>query len=329
MQNSDIKVSVLVPVYNVEDLLPRCLDSIVNQTLKEIEIVCVNDASPDGSLKILEEYAERDPRIKVITHSNNMGLMMARRTGYQNALGRYVVFCDSDDFIPQDALEKLYDAATRTDADITVGALYMINEKGKRKLRPRYYVGGKSGKEYLRNILSGTTCSLCGSLFKREIFVSHDYLTLQNQTISEDRLLLTQILLGAEPSVTVITNPTYFYWINTQSITRRVLTKELLREQLKALFLSYDIVDKHSTELTRENNIFIIRYLTYYLEQVPWRYLIRDYNDTSRRLLKFHDIKRYAPAHLVYHSQLLLRVPFYRHIAWSGRKLLRKLQGKI
>lgn len=329
MQSSDIKVSVLVPVYNVEDLLPRCLDSIVNQTLKEIEIVCVNDASPDSSLKVLEEYAKLDPRIKIITNSANMGLMMARRTGYQNALGRYIFFCDSDDFIPEDALEKLYEAATRTDADLTVGAMYMINEKGKRKLRPRYYVEGKSGKEYLRDILGGTTCSLCGTLFKREIFESHNYLTFQNQTFSEDRLLLTQILLAAEPSVTIITNPTYFYWVNTQSITRRTLTKELLREQLKALFLSYDIVDRHSTELKRENNIFIIRYMTYYLEQVPWRSLIKDYNDTSQRLLKFPDIKKYAPLHLVYHSQLLLRVPFYRHVAWTGRKLLRKLQGKI
>lgn len=329
MQSSDIKVSVLVPVYNVEDLLPRCLDSIVNQTLRGIEIVCVNDASPDSSHKILEDYAKRDPRIKVITHPTNMGLMMSRHTGYQNARGQYVFFCDSDDFIPEDALEKLYDAAIRTDADITVGALYMINEKGERKLRPRDCVGGKSGKEYLRNILSGTTCSLCGSIFKREIFEQHSYLTFHNQTFSEDRLLLTQILLTTEPSVTVITNPTYYYWVNTQSITRRNLTKELLREQLKALFLAYDIVDKHSPDLKNENNIFIIRYLTYYLEQVPWRYLIKDYNDTSQRLLKFPDIKRYAPAHLVYHSQLLLRVPFYRHIAWTGRKLLRKLQGKI
>ena len=82
-----ISISVLVPVYNVERYLGRCLDSILSQTFGDIEVVCVNDCSPDGSAAILADYAARDSRVRVITKDKNEGLMMARLTGYENARG--------------------------------------------------------------------------------------------------------------------------------------------------------------------------------------------------------------------------------------------------
>ena len=329
MNINNIKVSVLVPLYNVEQLLPRCLDSIIHQSLREIEIICVNDASPDTSLNIVEEFAKRDERIKIISHPINLGLMDSRKTGYKNANGEYVFFCDSDDFLPEYALEKLYYSAQETKSDITVGALYMINDQGRTTLRPRIGIEGAAGREYLRKILTGTTCSLCGTLFKRDLFTNYTYFSLKNQTFSEDRLLLTQILVKACPSINKISDVTYYYWVNTQSITRRKLSKDLLREQLNALFLSYDIVDGISDDLNKANKLFIIRYLTLYLEQLPWKNFIRNYNETSHKLLEFSELIKIAPVYLTIHTSLLLNIPCYRHLAWGARTTIRKLQGKV
>lgn len=114
-----IKVSVIIPVYNVENYLRQCLDSVVNQTLREIEIICVNDSSTDGSLAILEEYAQKDDRIQVITQSN-AGAGAARNRGMDLAKGEYLSFLDSDDFFEPAMLEKAYNLAEQNRADFVV-----------------------------------------------------------------------------------------------------------------------------------------------------------------------------------------------------------------
>ncbi len=112
------KISVIIPVYNVELYLARCLDSIINQTLKDIEIICVNDCSPDNSLAILEDYAKKDNRIKIIDNKNNKGAGATRNIGIRTAVGKYLGFVDSDDWIDLDYYEKLYIKAQNTGADI-------------------------------------------------------------------------------------------------------------------------------------------------------------------------------------------------------------------
>ena len=104
---SNVKVSVIVPVYNVEKYLKDCLDSVVNQTLEDIEIICVNDGSTDNSLAILEDYAKKDSRIKIINQKNK-GLSGARNTGMKYVQGEYILFLDSDDWLNDDALFELY-----------------------------------------------------------------------------------------------------------------------------------------------------------------------------------------------------------------------------
>lgn len=118
------KISVIIPVYNVEKYLRECLDSIVKQTLNDIEIICVNDGSTDNSGAILEEYSVKDKRIRVITQENG-GLSSARNCGIRNAIGKYIAFVDSDDFIAQNMMEKLYNKAECTNSDITVGDLFL------------------------------------------------------------------------------------------------------------------------------------------------------------------------------------------------------------
>ena len=113
-----IKVSVIVPIYNVENYLKKCLDSIINQTLKDIEIICINDCSTDSSKDIVLEYIQKDKRIKLINHEENQGLGFARNTGFDNSSAEYISFIDSDDFISNDYIEHLYDTAVKYNADI-------------------------------------------------------------------------------------------------------------------------------------------------------------------------------------------------------------------
>lgn len=113
------KVSVIIPVYNVEEYLSECLDSLINQTLRDIEIICINDGSTDNSLNILNEYAKKDSRITVLTQENQ-GAAVARNKGLDFAKGEYLSILDSDDFFELNMLEKLYNRAVETDAEIVI-----------------------------------------------------------------------------------------------------------------------------------------------------------------------------------------------------------------
>ena len=112
-----IKVSILVPICNVEKYLRQCLDSLVSQTLAEIEIICIDDGSTDSSPEIIQEYAENDARIKVITKPNS-GYGDSMNQGLKKARGEYIGIVESDDYIETDAFEKLYALAKEFDADV-------------------------------------------------------------------------------------------------------------------------------------------------------------------------------------------------------------------
>ena len=112
-------VSVIIPVYNVEKYLEECLDSVCNQTLANIEIICVNDGSTDGSVDILNAYAEKDDRIKIISQSNQ-GLGASRNNGLKASSGKYILFLDSDDYIDLTSLEKLVDNIVSNDSDMVL-----------------------------------------------------------------------------------------------------------------------------------------------------------------------------------------------------------------
>ena len=114
-----VKISVIVPVYNVEKYLKKCLDSILNQTLKDIEVICIDDGSTDSSLQILKEFSNKDSRVVVISQDNS-GPAKTRNKGIELATGEYLTFVDSDDWIELDALEKLYDNATLNNSEVVL-----------------------------------------------------------------------------------------------------------------------------------------------------------------------------------------------------------------
>lgn len=124
------KISIIVPVYNVEQYLPECLDSIINQTLRDIEIICINDGSPDNSIDILKRYSENDKRIKIIDKKNE-GVGKARNDGIKAATGEFIAFMDSDDYYPSDnVLETLYNSAQKKGVKVAGGRKIFLMPDG-------------------------------------------------------------------------------------------------------------------------------------------------------------------------------------------------------
>lgn len=130
---SEIKISVIVPIYNVEKYLKKCLDTVINQTLKEIEIICVNDGSTDNSRKILEKYAKQDPRIIIIDKKNG-GLSSARNAGMKVAKGEFIGFVDSDDWVEETMFEKLYKNAKEHDSQMSICGVHRYDDQTKKML---------------------------------------------------------------------------------------------------------------------------------------------------------------------------------------------------
>ena len=132
------KISILVPIYNVEKYLKKCLDSMIQQTFTDIEIICMDDGSTDGSEKKCVEWKAKDSRIRYIDKKRE-GVFIARNIGVEQAKGKYLLFIDSDDWIDQTYVEKLYQKAVETDADIVECDFWRFNNNNKTKTyRPCY-----------------------------------------------------------------------------------------------------------------------------------------------------------------------------------------------
>jgi len=147
--NTSVKVSVIVPIYNVEKYLRQCLDSVINQTLREIEIILVDDGSPDGCPAICDEYAERDSRIQVI-HQTNGGTGKAWNSGLAVVKGEYVGLVESDDFIALNMFERLYAAATHTQSDLVKAFFYVFD--GQQPIEQCQPAGGRAHFQAFCNV---------------------------------------------------------------------------------------------------------------------------------------------------------------------------------
>ena len=137
-----MKVSIIIAAYNIDQYIERCINSIINQTLKDIEIIVVNDGSKDRTLDIIKDIASKDSRIKIID-KQNQGLIEARKSGMKIANGEYLLFVDGDDWLEIDTLEKLYKNAKSNNSDIVIYNAYNSYDNSKYKLNIFNYLEGK------------------------------------------------------------------------------------------------------------------------------------------------------------------------------------------
>lgn len=215
-----MKVSVIVPVYKTEKFIYRCLDSILNQSLHDIEIIVVNDCTPDNSMSIVTEYAHKDKRLHIINNPINLGPMLTRKVGYQQAIGDYILFCDSDDYLPIDALERMYVAIEQSKADIVVSAYTYIGVNGeKTKIINRISGGEASYDAYLALFDNELKHSLCAKIYSRKLFANYEYETFEKQANAEDFVLFCQLLKHVT-KIQCIETSTYNYCQNLLSATQ-------------------------------------------------------------------------------------------------------------
>ena len=189
-----MKISVIVPVYNVENYLEKCLNSLVNQTLQEIEILVINDGSTDNSQKIIEVFQHKFPqKIKVFTKENG-GLSDARNFGIDRASGNFLAFVDSDDYVSENMLQEMYDLAIKNEAELVICNLQKVDEHGNvtQKLTQIPNLSEKIDLEKNFSVFSDISYFACNKIFKRELFEGKRF---QKGMHFEDIELIPQILL--------------------------------------------------------------------------------------------------------------------------------------
>lgn len=322
-------ISVLIPVYNVERYLSRCLDSVLAQSFTDFEVICVNDASPDTSAILLSAYAAADPRIRIITHPSNLGPMKARETAYNNAQGTYLFFLDADDDLPAQTLELLYNAAIKNDYDIAVGNMLLTNSTGKSTIRERAKRAGNNYLTYLDSLLHWNTPSLCGSLFHRRLFSRINPTALSRQLFSEDRLLLVEILTRCKPSIKPVNKTTYIYRQNPESSTHRQLTEADVKSQFNVLGMCHSLIKENAPSLAQANDRFIALSICEFAEKGFSREFLAGIDHRTNRLIGFDDMKQLVGMGRTMHAHLCMKLPAYRHMAHSLHNFIWKSKGII
>lgn len=234
--NKNELITIIVPVYNVEKYLTKCVNSILEQTYKNLEIILVDDGSPDKCPQICDEYAKKDNRIKVI-HKNNGGLSDARNKGLDMATGKYISFVDSDDYIDKKMIEKLYNNLLKNEADISICNIYKIYPNGTKikKNLPQSEITVSDEEKYIYtyNKYGMITVTAWSKLYKKEIFTNIRY---PLGKIHEDEYIIFDILKKAN-KISYFDEALYYYLQRTESIIGTFSLKRL------------DIITPHENKL--------------------------------------------------------------------------------
>lgn len=216
-------VSVVIPLYNVEAYIGRCLDSVLGQSYNDIEIVVVDDCSTDGSVTVVEQYCGEHPNIRMIHHDRNRGPMIARQNGCMAATGDYVMFVDSDDVMPRDAVAGLVSRQRSTDADIVIGNALVHNVDGSAviavgfKQAPQTQVLAKL--DVVLAVIESRVCpAMWGKLYRRELFQDGSLQTFERMTCAEDLCMIYQLAVKVE-RVVAYDGIVYEYWRRKGSLT--------------------------------------------------------------------------------------------------------------
>lgn len=220
-----IKISVMIPVYNAQDYLKRCLDSVCNQTLKDIEIICVNDCSTDNSLTILYDYKNKYSNLKIIDCKENAGESAARNIGLDLATGEYLAFVDNDDEIDLDFYEKLYNKAIETDADIVKGECHMIDYDSKE-------VYGNLNKKIKKNSSKFFFAyHWWTAIYKASMIKDNNICFPINMPLGGDVLFLNETILACN-KLELIDDVFYHYYRREDSGDSKILSFEKVKSVL-------------------------------------------------------------------------------------------------
>lgn len=312
------KVSVLVPVYNVEKYIDECIQSILDQSFKDFELIVVDDASLDGSMSIVSKYADQDKRIRIIRKAHNEGLMSARKTGYLNAVGKYIMFCDSDDYLPKNSIEILYNSIANTAFDI-VFADYIRKDRYGERIFKRTSTEFSTIEDVLKGLLTRKIKTyLWSCIFDSRLFVNN-YQTIKKQTINEDFILLTQILNHCK-QVSFVNECVYVYRVNIDSSTGSAYSRARFLQELKAMnwLLNSVLINKYNKEIQCN----IIKRLAILLEiGFSYEEVVNDFPKLGE-IYTFSNRRKYCKIPYLLFTSLLSFSPIFCSISFKLRKMI-------
>lgn len=232
MPQTSPKISIIVPVYNVEKYIQRCLDSIATQTFANWECVLVDDGTPDSSGKICDEYAEKDGRFKVI-HKENGGVSSARNAGLDVAKGEYICFCDSDDWLEKDYFFEAAGLTAKNPDIVKSGYRFVENKTVKEEIFPCC----STVEEQVSNI--HTSCHLV----KKSYILKHNIRFPEGITLAEDWFFNYQLALY-NPSVVYLNRITYNYFQNDYSVMHN-LTRKNIQDEISVIKMAKNMPEKN------------------------------------------------------------------------------------
>lgn len=242
-------ISVVVPAYNVESYIPDCLESLIGQTFENIEIIVINDGSTDNTLSIIEKYAKEDKRIRVVSQEN-AGLSKTRNVGIDLARGEYIAFVDSDDWVDAEFFEKLYNAATKNDADLAAASILRYREHSQ-----KYRVHFTEEKVYttLEDKIKACSipkcCYVWNKLYKSSLIKNYKF---QEGVYFEDILWTPEVLKNSNKLVTV-PDVTYYYRVNKNSIVKAVPSAKKQEDSYFAKKYIINFFEKNNLALSKKD----------------------------------------------------------------------------
>lgn len=294
---SNPNVSVIIPVYNVEKFLRKCVESVLNQTLKNIEILIINDGSTDGSQKVIEELEKKYPnKIKAYVKENG-GLSSARNYALDMASSEYVTFLDSDDYLDKDYLEKLYFEAKKYDSDMVVSGQRKVAEDG-RVLATLSYPIDKNPQCILRRL------NISGKIYKREYIEKHHMRFAIGKTYEDDPFNLVMLFMAK--NFRILKYEGYNQLVREGSITSKKIKAEKI--PYEALEKSISYVTKNREEVN-DYSVFeytVLSFFTYFIFQANKKHMYLKKGEERRSdvsvVLQFCDFSRrilekYLPAY--------------------------------
>lgn len=281
-------ISVIIPIYKVEKYLDECLYSIVNQTYENLEILLVDDGSPDNCGKICDEYAQKDNRIKVI-HKENGGLSSARNAGLDIAKGEYISFVDSDDVIDEKFIETLYKMCINNSVDIAICDYMRFTdtiEKDKSENTINVYSSKKVQNDMYENIISEKVVVTWNKLYKKYLF---EEIRFPVGKIHEDEFTTYKLLYASKSDIAVTNSKFYYYRCNPNGIMGRKYNKNRLDilealEERTRFYKGKNEEDLYKKSLINYSEFLRSTYLMAYL------YIEKDKKEILKRIIQKNNI---------------------------------------
>lgn len=310
------KISVIIPVYNAEKYIRKCLDSIINQTFTDFEVLIIDDGSLDKSGIICDEYSNHDRRIHVF-HQKNKGVSIARQLGMDKAQTQYIIHADPDDFVEPQWLELLYNKAIETNADITICNYNNINNNIYKTIKNPQ---NTNNIECLKLLMKGDiTGQLWNKLIQRKLFAKHNIRITPGLDFREDSSIMYPAMFYAN-SIAFVNEPLYNYRNDNKNSYINNLTKRPYQEDLYLFVQEMDTFKNTHIKDPSVLDCFIYQKLAilgYLLIKGDYDLIIKNkplYNDINFSTLKLCPYNFYKPVFILLIFKLYSLIPVYRKL---------------